>query len=254
MSTFAGKLNWSDLNAARVEALSPGDDPRLGFATVWPNILWVAEQFWQAQAARNETRRLETWHHLVMAIGNFKRQGGTQIYLLKAVQKDHVWPAQDSFPSTCEVQTLTGCIELDRDNPDSWKQLTTEKNAIKGLQVATATTLLSALWPGTHVIIDIRDLSATIGLNMGEVASMGWLAVDSTKSLTVTWDRYDWVRTKLNGKAAQLREGGADVQPVKVERALYTLDKKVTRPRKSEPNMTWQEYADALGEVLAKVA
>ena len=253
-ATGSGAASWSDLNAARVEGLSPGDDPRPGFSTVWRNILWVAGQFWQAQAARDDARRLETWHHLVMAIGNFKRQGGTQICLLEAVPKDHVWPAQDSIPPTCKVQTLTGQIELDRDDPDSWKQLTTDKKAIQGLQVATATTLLSALWPGRHVIIDIRDLNATIALNMDEVVSRGWLTPGSTESLWVTWDRYDWVRTKLRGKAAELRAGGADVEPVQVERALYTLDQKVLRPRKDEPKMTWQEYADALGEVLAKVA
>lgn len=250
----SGARNWSDLNAARLEALSPGDDPRPGFATVWPNILWVAEQFWQAQASRDDTRRLETWHHLVMAVGNFKRQGGTQIRLLEAVPKDHIWRAQDSFPPTCKVQTLTGQIQLDRDDPDSWKQLTTDKKAIQGLQVATATTLLSALWPGSHVIIDIRVLNSTTALNMDEVMSRGWLTPESTESLSVTWDRYDWVRTMLLGKAAELRNGGADVEPVQLERALYTLDQKVPRPKKDEPLRTWQDYADALGEVLAKIA
>ena len=40
-----GAARWSDLNAAKMEALCPGDDPRPGFSTVWPNILWVAAQF-----------------------------------------------------------------------------------------------------------------------------------------------------------------------------------------------------------------
>ena len=187
-----------------------------------------------------------------MAVGNFKRQGGTQICLLEAVPKDHVWPAQESIPRACRVQTLTGQIELIRDDPDSWKQLTTDKKAIQGLQVATATTLLSALWPGRHVIIDVRDLNATIALNMDEVMSKGWLTPDSTESLWVTWERYDWVRTKLRGKAAELRDGGADVEPVQVERALYTLDQNVPRPKKDGPKMTWVDYADAIGEALAK--
>lgn len=249
-----GAPNWSDLNAARVALLSPGDDPRPGFATVWPNILWVAEQFWRAQVTGDDARRLETWHHLVMAVGNFKRQGGTQICLLKAVSKDHVWPAPESVPSTCIVQTLTGQIKLDRDDPDSWKQLTTKKKAIQGLQVATATTLLSALWPGSHVIIDARDLNATIALNMSEVVSKGWLTPDSTKSLRVTWDKYDWMRTKLLGRIAALRDGGADVEAIQVERALYTLDQRIPRPGKGEPKMTWQEYVDALSNVLANLA
>ncbi len=96
--------SWSDLSVTKVVALAPADDPRSGFSTVWRNILWVAEQFWEAQAATDDVRRLESWHHLVMAVGNFKRQGGTQICLLEAVPKDHVWLTQDSMWAIAETR------------------------------------------------------------------------------------------------------------------------------------------------------
>lgn len=245
-------MEWADLNAARVKALAPDNDPRPGFAIVWPNILWIAEQFWQAQADGDDARRLETWHHLVMAVGNFKRQGGTQIRLLQAVAKGHDLPGPRIRPSRCTVQSLSGLIELERDRAGSWKTLTADKNAIQGIQVATATTLLSALWPGEHIIIDFRELNSTIALNLAEALTLGWVTLDGTDSPSVTWDRYEWVRSKVFGKAAELGASGVEVEPLQIERALYTLDQAVTRPPRGAPKLTWQEYTDGLGDVLSR--
>jgi hypothetical protein len=234
--------NWSDLDKERVSALSAGQDQPTGFAIVWPNILWCAELFWQAQIAGDDARRLETWHHLVMAVGNFKRQGGTQICLLQAVPEGHAWLAQDRRPRSCKVQTVTGEIELIRDDPGSWELLA----ALKGVEVATATTLLSALWPRSHVIMDTRVLNATMGLNMAEAVEKGWLTTDSRKTIGVSWEMYAWVRSKVLEKTDQLNAEGANVEPVYVERSLYILDQRVRLPQK----LSWNEYAEELGRVL----
>jgi excisionase family DNA binding protein len=124
---------WASLNEERVKALAGAAEDRPGFAVVWPNILWTAELFWQAQAGRDRNRRVETWHHLVMAVGNFKRQGGTQICLLDAAFEDQVPPGR---PESCSVQTLAGEVELRRNTPETWTLLTDNKEGVKGVQVA----------------------------------------------------------------------------------------------------------------------
>jgi hypothetical protein len=231
---------WSNLTNRQVKEMAATEEDRSGFAVVWPNILWTADLFWQAQLADDQVRQMETWHHLVMATGNFKRQGGTQICLLQTPPSQHLTATR---PEMCLVRTLDGQIELWRDEPDSWTSLTNDKKAIKGIQVATATTLLSALWPGSHIIIDIRDLNATIGLNLAELTE--WVNPLSRTSIGPSWNWYQWMRDKVMTKAAESR-----LAPIDVERALYQLDRLVTRPSKGQPKLTWQQYSDALEEVL----
>ena len=118
---------------------------------------------------------------------------------------------------------------------------------MRGLHVATATTVLSALWPEDHVIIDIRDLRATIGLNLAEVVDQGWVDPDSQRAVRPSWPRYQWLRQKVLSRVEELRAAGAEVDPVDVERALYTLDGKTKR---SKTSMTWKTYVEALGDAL----
>jgi hypothetical protein len=240
--------DWSDLDDQRMKALVVTGEDRPGFGVVWPNVLWTAQLFWQARTAGDHDRRIETWHHLVMAVGNFKRQGGTQICLLRASAEDGIWSDHYARPDLCKVQTLTGEVELRRDAPDTWKLLTSDKECVKGVDVATATTLLSALWPGTHVIIDLRDLRASIGLNLAEAVTGRGVNTDNRRDVEVSWDWYEWMRTKIVSKAVELR-----TEPLTVERALYWLDRRVKRPRKGEPKQSWTEYAEALGGVLLEL-
>ena len=71
-------LGWSDLNDDRVKTLVAESADADAFTVVWPNIEWLADLFWDAQSGSSHERRIETWHHLVMTAGNFKRQGGTK--------------------------------------------------------------------------------------------------------------------------------------------------------------------------------
>jgi len=43
---------------------------------LWDDILWLADSAWTAP--EDDERRMR-WHHLVMAVGNFKRQNGRRL-------------------------------------------------------------------------------------------------------------------------------------------------------------------------------
>ncbi len=104
-----------------------------------------------------------------------------------------------------------------------------------------ATTVLSALWPGRHVITDWRALSAAAAL---AGARDGWDQVpdpvepEGTDPLQVKWDTYPWYRKAVLDCAAQ--EG---LLPIQVERALYTLGDAM-------PGATWAAYASWIEERL----
>ncbi len=108
-------------------------------------------------------------------------------------------------------------------------------------QAMRATTVLSALWPGRHVITDWRALSAAAAL---AGARDGWDQVpdpvepEGTDPLQVKWDTYPWYRKAVLDCAAQ--EG---LLPIQVERALYTLGDAM-------PGATWAAYASWIEERL----
>jgi hypothetical protein len=58
--------------AERVRALGETWDD----GGLWDDILWLALL---ARAATDDSERRMRWHHLVMAVGNFKRQGGRRL-------------------------------------------------------------------------------------------------------------------------------------------------------------------------------
>jgi hypothetical protein len=241
--------DWSDLDLYDVNAFKAMGYGLAGFSVVWPSILWVADLFWRAQESGSDERRAETWHHLVMAAGNFKRQGGTQICLLRRVSDDDAWPDAGNRPCSCTVQALAGEVELRRDSAETWKQLT-DKTVVKGIGAATATTILSALWPGDHLVIDKRDLKATVALSFDEVAAQKWIDPRSRKDITVSWGWYDWLRGKVLAKTAELASLDPTISVVDVERSLYHLDSLVRRPKRGGQALSWEEYARALSNAL----
>jgi hypothetical protein len=98
----------------------------------------------------------ETFHHLLMAVGNFKRQAG-DIHL-------PVDFAELAAKRRRKSLVLPGDLgRLDRDDVASWQRL----ERIPGLGIPTASCLLAALWPDSHAIMDVRDRRATIGLRVG---------------------------------------------------------------------------------------
>jgi hypothetical protein len=203
----------------------------------WPNVQWTATQFWDAQrciSAGDAWKRQATWHHLVMTAGNFKRQAPISLPdLPDSPNTAHVAGGHGNF--TIEVKGTPKPME--RDNPDSWEHLT----HIPGMGVATATTLLSALWTGYHVIADQRDIGAGIGLAYDEAFREKLLKTAGYDGEIVSWKRYRWFRPKVIARAAAI-----GVEAVHVERALYQIDLATGTDIKTP----WDEYRRELCRVL----
>jgi hypothetical protein len=169
-----------------------------------------------------------------MAAGNFKRQA--PISLPDLPDSPHAEPLTgDGRRFTIEVKGRPKTVE--RDNPDSWEHLT----EIAGMGVATATTVLSALWPGYHVIADRRDIGAAIGLAYEEAFGEKILRTAGYIGEIVSWKRYRWFRPKIIAKAEAI-----NVEAVHVERALYEVDLATETTSKTP----WNEYRRALCRVL----
>jgi hypothetical protein len=177
-----------------------------------------------------------------MTAGNFKRQAPISLPDLPgAPDEGHDAGGQVSFTVEAEDEIRVeaeGEIRIvKRDNPGSWEHLT----GITGIGVATATTLLSALWPGYHVIVDQRDIGAAIGLAYDEATSERLLRSAGYKGEVVSWRRYRWFRPNVIGRAEAI-----GVKAVDVERALFQIDL-ATGTNVKTP---WDEYRHELCRVL----
>ncbi|CAN5881785.1 hypothetical protein BH24ACT15_BH24ACT15_05340 [soil metagenome] len=195
---------------------------------LWRDIELLAGEFWRSQP----DNQLRAWHHLLMAVGNFKRPGGT---IIRIPTLEGTLP-QD-VEARPEVDIPGPSDRLSVNEPETWSGL--EDNT-RGLGVATTTTLLSALWPGHHVVIDQRALRAAIARSVNEWQPSFPLQ-DTDKR--VDWPCYGWYRPKL------LHTAKAECcAPVEVERALFMLDRKV--PRKREGTRSWGKYAEDIDGIL----
>lgn len=171
-----------------------------------------------------------------MAAGNFKRQAG-DIHL----------PVDLSAPAAGGAASgliLPGCGDrIERGTPGSWRLL----GQIPGLGgIPTASCVLAALWPDCHVIMDVRDRRAAVGLHVGRRLAddrrLSTLRIPSGQ-----WWFYDWFRRSVTATAK-----AASVSPVEVERALFVLDARVGNhlPDGWTRTGTWATYhARALEQV-----
>jgi hypothetical protein len=194
---------------------------------LWDDILWLALL---ARAATDNSERRMRWHHLVMAVGNFKRQGGRRL------RPSRISPA-DKFAYAARADHFNGPDDLmiSRDDPDSWQHL---KDSLAGAATATTTTLLAALWPDSHHILDWRVLAAAAGLSLvaGGDNGLDLVAPGGRDPLLPALDLYSTVRTVLIRQSAR-----ADVPLQATERALYLISKAI-----NGQGMTWAEYGDEL--------
>ena len=197
--------DWTDLSAARIRALLAKASSARAFTVAWPNVQRSAMQFWDAQRCGDELAKAMTWHHLVMSVGNFKRQGGS-ISLLELPSSLEPTGLDGDPLEECNVLVrsrisgVTSAIRLSADDPMTWRLL----DQVDGLAVATSTTLLSALWPGRHFVIDVRDLNAAIALDYVEAQAMG-VNPGSQRNVMTTWEWYAWLRDKLFLKTLELK-------------------------------------------------
>jgi len=184
-----------------------------------------------------------------MSAGNFKRPGGTQISLLRLARTGNNDLEQLVHPDSCVVYTKNGALTLRRDDLDTWIRLSEQ---VSGLSVATTTTLLSALWPGHHVIADLFDVSVTIALNLDEAIKFGWIRLEAATPTPMGWDTYVWFRSKVVARSIDLSSGELVIRPIDVERALYTLGRRANDAKHGE-NLHWNAYSELVETVFQAI-
>jgi hypothetical protein len=201
---------------------------------LWNDILWLSLQFWEAS---DESERTMRWHHLVMAVGNFKRQAG------RGLHPPRIAPAElSTFRPRSKTLEIPGAgFRLAREALPSWSQL---QHFLPGAGVPTTTTLLAALWPDRHHILDWRVLAAAVALTLGTPGPGQLVQPTEERSVPPTMEAYDLTRVLLLGVADECH-----VPLVTVERALYQLTLPVTGKGRN-----WQQYADALRRQLPRPA
>jgi hypothetical protein len=217
--------------------ISPGET-RVGrddWLRAWRNIDVLASRVFDIPDFQGRCDP-ETFQYLLWAVGNFKRQAGN-IHL----PVDFAGPAA---APRAESLALPGDLgRLDRDNAASWQRL----DQIPGLGgIPTASCLLAALWPGSHVIMDVLDRRAAVGLQVGR-RSRSDRRLDVARTPSHEWWFYDWFR-----QTVLLTAQAAGCEPVSVERALYVLGALTARELADEweQDGTWSEYySEALSQV-----
>ena len=166
------------------------------------------------------------WHHFLLAVGNFKRQTQVAHYL----PKQECEPRPE-LPKSIRVFDSEGNdFELRSDDANSWRRL----DDAHGIGVPTATTILAALWPDDHAILDRRVIRTSLALT--GTAGNWATGRHGTKTPMATWPLYDWFI------ATAKRTTTADVSLGQVERALYRLDQAVPAVK----GRMWDELAKDL--------
>jgi len=205
---------------------------------LWDDVSLLANALW---AADGEGERRVRWHHVVLAVGNFKREGGRRLHpgrLADSYQRegDVAPPARFSVPGMSVV--------LDREDRGSWLDF---MDSLSGAGPATTTTLLAALWPTRHFVFDRRVHAVTNALRMlADLPTSVAIQLSSTSQISETLQDYAHVRNWL------LSTSEATGQPlVSVERALYELDR-ATATRRNAPTRTWTSYLHDVKDVLGE--
>jgi hypothetical protein len=196
---------------------------------LWDDVLFLAGLAWDAA---DEPERRMRWHHLVMAAGNFKRQDGRRL------RPCRLSPAGDlTSAAKAEQFSGPGGLTISRDDAGSWQRL---QGLLDGAGAVMTTTLLAALWPDSHHILDWRVLAAAAGLGLvaGGENDLGLATPAGRDQLEPDLDRYSRVRKLL------IRQSGEAGVPLRTtERALYLMSRAV-----NGKGLTWAGYGTELRE------
>jgi hypothetical protein len=104
--------------------------------------------------------------------------------------------------------------------------------------VPTGSTLLAALWPDEHAILDIRDFQVTVALLAYNGAPI--VPTNGTSSLRPPdWSEYQWFRLLVKAEAARL-----ELPLLTLERALFVAFD--YWPSRRAVGMTWPQWGAAL--------
>jgi hypothetical protein len=205
---------------------------------LWEDVMTLSQRF---HAAAGEEERRLAWHHLVLAVGYFKRQPGRRLRPAPL----HVSPEADApQPATrAAFPTERGEGTVEAETPESWSGL---QACLRGAATPTTTTLLAALWPSRHFIFDWRVKAAANGLRLqADLSALPSLDLTSSRMPTLTMADYAIVREWCLETTDELA-----ISLTQLERALYELSRSVPASR----GRTWQEYASVLTRVMASAA
>lgn len=203
---------------------------RRDWLRAWQNITVLANRIFDTLGAQEQCDP-ETFHHLLLAVGNFKRQAGV-IHLPVELADSVAGSRRES------LVLPSGLGRLERDSEASWQRL----RIIPGLgSIPTASCLLAALWPDSHAIMDVLDRRAAVGLRIGR-RSRTDQRLDTARIPGHEWWFYNWFR-----RTVTLTAEAADCDLVSVERALYILGSRTAGElgTKWELKGTWSDYCHA---------
>ncbi len=198
---------------------------------LWDDVAWLGEHFW---AASDPVDRAVRWHHVVLAVGNFKRP---RARWLRPCRLEGIPIRQPRVASSFE--TPAG-LRVDRDDRASWESL---HSSLAGADVSTTTYLLAALWPSHHFAFNWRVRAAASGLRLAanlEPCPGVKPSITGGESSPLDFTDYTLVRPWLQA---------LDPPLVVSQRALYCLSKKAG----SEPSRPWSEYCQVLVSILESV-
>ena len=197
----------------------------------WDDVAWLGEHFW---AATDPADRAVRWHHVVLAVGNFKRP---RTRWLCPCRLEGI-PGQRPRVAT-SFETPAG-LRVDRDDRASWECL---RSSLAGADVSTTAGLLAALWPSHHFMFDWRVRAAASGLRFAanlEPCPGVRPSISGGESSPLDFEDYIVVRAWIEAVGLPL---------VVCQRALYCLSRKAG----SEPSRPWSEYSQVLVSILESV-
>lgn len=198
---------------------------------LWDDIAWLGEHFW---AAADPADRAVRWHHVVLAVGNFKRPRARWL----CPSRLEGIPGQQPRVATSFDTPAGLCV--DRDDRASWEYL---RSNLGGADVSTTTGLLAALWPSHHFMVDWRVRAAASGLRLAanlEPCPGVKPSIAGGESPPLDFEDYTVVRAWLEAVGPPL---------VVSQRALVCLSQKAG----SEPSRPWSEYSQVLMSILENV-
>lgn len=211
------------------------------WTSAWADVQAVAQKVWQASAASNPNALSWSWHHLLLACGNFKRRTGPIVPPKLTLPTPPVAPPANLG--------LPGGALLSCEQPHSWEVL----RDVEGIGYPTASTILAALWPSRHAIFDVRTRIAAVALAPPLLQPLQRKLAKS-RVPPQGWDFYDWYRLTVISTGQRPADtgmpGAVPCEPYEVERALWFLYGRVGLD--SQGSWPWSEFLNGSAKELAR--
>jgi hypothetical protein len=214
------------------------DREGMGGNELYQSLDQLAALFWSRYMNRVQRRQWDrdlrrNWHHLLLAVANFKRQQSSRIIPFPALQtaeslsKQLVRADRIHIPELGQISRVPLLEELE-----------TFTERLIGVGVPTGSLLLAVLWPDDHLMMDRRVLHvATVIDEAGSqhLRRKHMTELRTQRDLLPAWEDYLWFRSRAMATRATARK---PLPLYSIERAFYTLDRMVGR----QPGRTWETY------------